>query len=104
MKKDDKNIIGEKLSPILEELEKAIWSFEVYNLGKLNYTEDGFRASIKIFMSTLMDKIWELQEKEGMDIENRGKMVEKAGEDLRKLIKIYTDIDTHELYKKVTDC
>lgn len=104
MKKDDKNIIGEKLSPILEELEKAIWSFEVYNLGKLNYTEDGFRASIKIFMSTLMDKIWELQEKEGMDIENRGKMVEKAGEDLRKLVKIYTDIDTHELYKKVTDC
>lgn len=104
MKKDDKNIIGEKLSPILEELEKAIWSFEVYNLGKLNYTEDGFRASIKIFMSTLMDKIWELQEKEGMDIENRVKMVEKAGEDLRKLVKIYTDIDTHELYKKVTDC
>lgn len=104
MKKDNENLIGEKLSPILEELEKAIWSFEVYNLGKPNYTEDGFRASIKIFMSTLIDKIWELQEKEGMDIENRGKMVEKAGEELRKFVKTYTDIDTHELYKKVTNC
>jgi hypothetical protein len=51
-------------------------------------------------MSVLMDKIWNLQCNENMDMEDRVKMVEKAGNDIRNIIKIYTDIDTHELYKE----
>jgi len=91
--------IGEKLSPTLEEVEKLLWEYE-YHVGKRpEYTMDGFRGATKIFMSVLMDKIWELQECEKISMNDRINMVQKAGEDVRKLIKTYTDIDTHKLYK-----
>jgi len=32
-------------------------------------------------------------------ITDREKMVQKLGEDVRQLVKTYTDIDTHDLYK-----
>ena len=93
-------MIGKKLSPILEEIELAILDYEV-NIGlKPNFTPEAFRAAIKIFMSVFTDKIWELQETERMDIETREKMITKAGNEFRKLIKIYTGIDTFNLYKE----
>ena len=91
-------MIGKKFSPILEEIEATLWEFEHNSGAKPEYTIEGFRAGIKIFMSVLMDKIWELQDGEGIKIDDRIKMVTKAGEDVRKLVKIYTDIDTVELY------
>ena len=51
-------------------------------------------------MSVLMDKIWELQQSEKIDMKDRENMVQKAGEDVRALIKTYTNIDCHDLYKK----
>lgn len=94
-------MIGEKLSPILEEIENTIWEFEAIeenNSCKPNYSTEGFRASIKIFMSALLDKMYDLQNEEDIKIEDRLNMAKKAGEDLRKLIKTYTDIDCHNLY------
>ena len=96
----DKLTIGQKISPILNEIESALWEFEAYDGSKPDYTIEGFRGGIKIFMSVLMDKIWELQVDEKITMEDRIKMVEKAGNDVRKLVKIYTDIDTHDLYGK----
>jgi hypothetical protein len=46
-----------------------------------------------------MDKQWVLQSHETIDMEDRCKMAEKCGEDLRNLIKVYTNLDTHEFYK-----
>jgi hypothetical protein len=43
--------------------------------------------------------MWELQENESLSIEDRCNMANKVGEDIRKLVKTYTDIDTHDLYK-----
>jgi len=95
---DKKLTIGQKISPVLVEIEDALWEFEFYSGYKPDYTIDGFRAATKIFMSVLMDKIWELQSDEKIPMEDRMKMVEKAGNDVRNLIKTYTDIDTHKLY------
>ncbi len=93
-------MIGKKLSPILNEIENTLWEFEAEELtSKPNYTKEGFRGATKIFMSVMMDKIWELQEDEKITMEDRINMVTKCGEDVRKLIKTYTNIDTHELYK-----
>lgn len=92
-------MIGEKLSPILEEISETIIEFNVYNGSKPNYTEDAFRAATNIFMSVLMDKMWEFQEKEGMPMDIRGEMSESAGNSLKNLIKKYTDIDTHKMFK-----
>ncbi len=90
--------IGENFSPILSEIEDALWEFEANNGSKPGYTTEGFRAAIKIFMSALMDKIWELQSDENIDIQDRINMVKKCGKDMRNLIKTYTNIDTHKLF------
>lgn len=93
-------MIGEKLSPILEEIENALWEFEIDGGGKYQFTTEGLRATTKIFMATLLDKMWELNESENFTIEERVRMAEKLGGDVRKLIKTYTDIDSHDFYKK----
>jgi hypothetical protein len=92
-------MIGKRISPILKEIEETLWEFEHNTAIKPEYTDDGFRGGIKIFMSVLLDKMWELQSNENIDIKDRENMAEKAGEDVRRIIKTYTDIDTHDLYK-----
>ena len=75
-------MIGKEISPILEEIENTLWEFEGNGGLKPQYTPNGFRGGIKIFMSVLMDKIWELQEKENMNIDDRMNMSMKFGEEL----------------------
>lgn len=91
-------MIGERLSPILQEIENTLWEFEANGGSKPNFTAEGFRAALKIFMSALLDKIWELQTDESIDQKTREGMAEKAGQEMRKLIKTYTNIDAHDLY------
>ena len=50
-------------------------------------------------MSALLDKMWILQEKENIDMTTRGNMANELGEQVRKIVKIYTNIDPHDLYK-----
>lgn len=91
-------MIGKRLSPILTEIADAIWEFEANSNMKPEFTDEGFRSALKIFMCILMDKIWELQADEEMSMDDRLKIVFKAGTDLRDLVKTYTGIDTHNLY------
>lgn len=93
-------MIGEKLSEVLYSIETALIEFEANVAKPPQYTDDGFRAAAKIFMSAMLDKMWKLQEAEGMDINDRGEMAAKLGEEIRKLVRVYTNIDTHDLYKK----
>jgi hypothetical protein len=88
--------LGEKLSPILSEIENTL--LDNYET-KPGFTDEGFRASIYIFQSVLLDKMWELQEKENLSIEIREDMATKSGEAIRNIIKTFTNIDTHNLYK-----
>jgi hypothetical protein len=91
-------MIGKRISPILEEIETTLLEFESNGGLKPDYGIGGFRAAIKIFVSVLMDKMWELQQDESITIEDRINMAQKAGEDVRKLVKTYTNIDCHKLY------
>lgn len=93
-------MIGEEISKVLVDIEDTLWEFEDYSGDKPNYTLDGFRAATKIFMSAIMDKMWELQDGEDIDMNDRENMAEKAGEDIRAFIKTYTNIDTYGLYEK----
>ena len=92
-------MVGEKLSPLLEEIEDTLLEFEVRVGEKPNYTREGFRAAIKIFMSVVLDKMWELQNWDGMPQSDRENMATVCGNELRKFVKTYTDIDTFDLYK-----
>jgi hypothetical protein len=92
-------MIGKKISPVLVEIEEALLDFEVADGGKPNYTKEGFRSATKIFMSVLMDKMYEKQAEELISEKDRLKMAEEAGGAIRKLVKFYTGIDTFDLYK-----
>jgi hypothetical protein len=92
-------MIGKKLSPILSEIESALMEYELNINRPPEYTDEGFRASVKIFLSVMLDKMWKLQEDEGIDIDTRTDMAEKLGTELRNIVRVYTNIDTHNLYK-----
>ena len=66
------------------------------NENKPNYTNREFMNAVIIFQTALMDKMYDNQEYDKMDIENRFKMAESCGLDLRKLIHTYTGLDTHK--------
>jgi len=88
--------LGKKLSPILSEIEDTL----LENCEtKPRFDDEGFRASVYIFQSALLDKMWELQEEEDITIEIREDMATKCGQSIRSLIKTFTDVDTHNLYK-----
>jgi len=95
----DKQSIGEKIDPILQELEKTILEYEAFVGHKPNYPDTSLRAATKIFMSVIMDKIFELQEDEVMDFEDRCEMTTAAGNKIRELIKVFTNLDSHDFYK-----
>jgi len=76
-----------------------LWLHEHQEGVPPGYTMDGFRAIVKIFMSAMMDKMYELQVKEDLDLEDKKAMAESCGDELRKLVHTYTGIDTLEMYK-----
>lgn len=76
-----------------------MWDHEAHTPTPPRFTDEGFRAALKIFMAAWMERIWILQKAEGLTLEDRMFMVEKAGQDLRQLVKTYADIDTHNLYR-----
>nr|DAI89648.1 MAG TPA: hypothetical protein [Caudoviricetes sp.] len=87
--------LGQKLSPILEEIQDTL--LENYET-KPEFTMEGFKASLYIFQSALVDKMYSLQVDEDIPSDIKVDMALKLGEELRALIKTYCNIDTHELY------
>ena len=88
---------GKQISKVLVEIEEAMWANDCISV-KPEYTDEALRASIKIFSSVVLDKMFSLMDKEEMDIETRNNMAAKCGEEIRHLVKVYTDIDTRDLY------
>ena len=66
------------------------------NENKPNYTNRQFMNAVIIFQTALMDKMYDNQDYDKMDVENSLKMAESCGLDLRKLIHTYTGLDTHK--------
>ena len=65
--------------------------------NKPNYTNRQFMNAVIIFQTALMDKMYDNQDYDKMDIENRIKMAESCGLDLRKMIHTYTGLDLHKI-------
>lgn len=80
-----------------DKLELIANDFLLQNGEKPNFTNREFMNAIIIFQTALMDKLFDNQNYDKMDIENRMKMAESCGNDLRKLIHTYTNIDTHNI-------
>ena len=66
------------------------------NENKPNYTNRDFMNTLIIFQTALMDKMYDNQDYDDMDLESRLKMSNQCGLDLHKLIHTYTGLDTHK--------
>ena len=64
---------------------------------KPNYSNRDFMNTILIFQTALMDKMFDTQDYDKMDMEQRGEMATSCGMELRKLIHTYTGLDTHKI-------
>ena len=64
--------------------------------NKPNYTNREFMNTLIIFQTALMDKMYDNQDYDEMDLENRSKMANNCGLELRKLIHTFTGLDTHK--------
>ena len=62
-----------------------------------HWTNRTFMNALIIFQTALMDKMYDNQNYDNMDIQNRMEMANQCGNDLRKLIHTYTNLDTHDL-------
>jgi hypothetical protein len=96
MVESNEKTFGEKLAPILEDLQRAINSFDVIVKDKPCYPNSAVYSSAAIFISVIMDKMYDLMEREDMPITDKLKMAEQCGKDIHRIIKVYTDIDVHE--------
>lgn len=67
------------------------------NENKPNYSNRDFMNATIIFQTALMDKMYDNQDYDKMNIEDRMKMAESCGFELRKLIHTYTGLDTHKI-------
>jgi len=93
-------MIGKKLTPILEEIEYTLLEHAANTGQKPNFGSNALRSATYIFQTVILDKMFELQSDEKMDIKDRENMAVAAGNDLRKFIKTYLNIDSHDFYKK----
>lgn len=94
-------MIGEKLSPVLVEIENTLWEFECdYPEIRPEYTTDGFRATCKIFMSAMTDKMFENMQVKRYTQEEAEIEAQQLGEELRQLILHHTGIDTFDLFSE----
>jgi hypothetical protein len=67
------------------------------NENKPNYSNRDFMNAIIIFQTALMDKMFDNQNYDGMGLDDRMKMTQSCGLELRKLIHTYTGLDTHKI-------
>ena len=66
---------------------------------KPNFSNDALIDATLIFQTVLFDKVHDLQTDEKMKLKHGLEMAESLGNELRKLIKVYTNLDTVELVK-----
>lgn len=64
---------------------------------KPNFSNNALLDATLIFQTVLIDKIFDCQDFDNMPMKYRSEMATSAGNELRKLIKTYTNLDTFDL-------
>ena len=89
------------LGKTLLAMERVILTDDRYYSEPINLSDMEFLAAANIFMLAVLDRMWRLQEKEGLGIDDRAAMAQAVGNEIRKLIKVYTDTDTHTVLNEI---
>lgn len=93
---------GEKFSAPLHAISVCIWERKA-NMpnDKPCYTDEGFEAAVNLFFDVILDRMYDYQERLGLLGPLREKMAVDCGNDVRRIILQYTDVDTRKLAKDV---
>ena len=87
---------------IFLEIEQGLWEHNFMvddgSAEPYTYSDEHFRACLKIFIESLLWKMWERNEEK--NIEEKAAFASKMGYALRELIIKFTGIDSHDLHKK----
>lgn len=95
---------GEKLTPILKEIETAIWEHNIIFEGERpHYPDEAMRMAACIFTDVLLDRMWVEQERKGIPQDQRKLQAWNAGTVIRQTILKFTGLDTQELMKRLTE-
>jgi len=89
-----------KMADILESIEDTMLERAVQAQFVDVFPKSALRSSLMIFNTVLMSEMWTVMQEDDMPLDDRIKMVEKAGADMKKLVHTYTNIDTFKLYDK----
>lgn len=95
---------GERIQPILQELNDALWEREA-NCPNTphDFPEKSLLAASKIFTAVLWDFLHKKQEANGTCMDDNLDEVKEAGTAIRNLVFKYTGKDTHQLMKQYLD-
>ena len=100
---EEKIPVGQKLSPILGEIEDVLWEHDA-NLGTPpKYTIEGFRGAIKIFSHAMFDAAYARMRLKKMSPEEAEAEATALGDEIRQLVLKYTGIDSVKLYEEPKD-
>lgn len=92
---------GEKVAPVLEELETAMWEHEAQFEGERPmYPDTAIRSAAKIFMNVMADRMFAEQERKEIPMDQRELQAETLGLVIYHTILKYTGLDTRELTKQ----
>ena len=90
-------MIGTKLEPVYKEINDALWEYEANSPEPPGFSTQGFKYATKIFMSALMEQVWNKQEADDVPMNKRCVDVEQLGKQVRELILENTGIDMHKV-------
>ena len=76
--------------------DKCLETAEFYK----DYTNEDLMNATEIFMEVFMTKLWDKQKKDKLDISTRKSEATEAGNELRRFIQKWTEINLHRIYKK----
>lgn len=86
--------IGQRISPILKEMNDTLWEYEAHHPGvRMGWSDQDLNYATKIFMCVLMDRMFEYNEGDG----ERLRLADEAGKTMRSLIRHWTTLDTAKL-------
>lgn len=74
-------------------------AMEIVKTGETrrNLSNRDFMNCVIVFQFGIMNKMYDLQELEKMDFDDRKKMAANCGSKIHELVKIYTGLDTREI-------
>lgn len=89
------------INDCINEVSDMLMDYNCTVSGPFDFTDRAFLSSVYIMTNASMERMWELQVDEEIHQDDRESMAHSFGNELRLLIKKYTDIDTVQLTQEV---